>query len=1001
MQANTSMIRSEKELDKIDLLNQESWKLNRTDTKKAFSLAEEAYQLAQKNNYLKGSGQALRTMGACSIWTSKNDEALSLSFEAIKYLKQANEISEEAQVNYNIGTNFYYMADYDNSLKYFQQSYHLYEQSGNKLGMAEARNGMGTVYYTTGENQQAVDCLLHSLQSCRELNDYDIRQKVLDGLGAAYNNLKQYDKALEVQQECIELIRQHGGTPQVEAFVLDGMGNTYVRINEMEKALEHYSRSLEIRKRISFKVGEATTLCNIGKLYHLQNKNDKAFECLNEAYSIASDINSPEWIYRSSEALASLYEEIGNTKKALSFYKIFHNAYEEVRKEKAEKKSKSLEMQWKMEQVENEKVLLHKKNQELEAVFKDVVLLSEIGQKITSCLSAETIIETVYESLNTVMDASGFGIGLFDKTNNTLEFPGYIEKGEFLDDSDGYSLDDINRAAVWCYNNQKEVLIGDYKKEIIKYVKIVQEASAGELPESVIYIPLTLNEKKLGVITVQSFSKNAYTPYHLNIIKNLAVYTAIAMENARLYNMMEEEVIERTHEVIARKEEIEQAYENTRLLSEIGQQLTSTLSFEKIFNSLHENVNQLMDAACFGVRIYHPDKNMVEYKYELENGIREETAWVSMEDEDNYSVWCISNKKEIFLSDNQKEYQKYVKQIRVVSGDMPHSLIFYPMMMGDKVIGVITTQSFKRNAYSQYHLDILKTLASYTAIALENANLYENLEEKIRVRTLEVIQQKEIIEEKNKHITDSIHYAKRIQEAILPPPRLVKEYLHDSFIFFKPKDIVSGDFYWMERLKDKVIFAVVDCTGHGVPGALLSIVSHNYLTRSVNEEKLTSPAAILDYLNKAIHESLNKNKSDFQVNDGMDIAICALHDDGKTLEYAGAYNPLLLVKNNAIVEYKGNKYSIGSYLLQENESYTNHTINLEKGDAFYLFSDGYADQFGGTVGKKFKTGKLKELLLSIHTLKAEQQKQELDRNFELWKGGNEQVDDICIIGVKV
>src|ERR1051326_6562251 len=250
----------------------------------------------------------------------------------------------------------------------------------------------------------------------------------------------------------------------------------------------------------------------------------------------------------------------------------------------------------------------------------------------------------------------------------------------------------------------------------------------------------------LGVITVQSFSKNAYSNYHLHMLRNMAMYAAIALENAGLYSNMEEEVKRRSGEAIKQKEEIERTYKNQQLLGEIGQQITSTLQFDTIFTKLYENVNELMNAECFGVRIHHPAKNAVEYKFEMENGEKYDPVMVPMTDDNNYTVWCIKNQKEIFLNDNVKEYKKYVKEIRVVSGEMPHSLLFSPMMIGERLVGVITVQSFKKHAYSPYHLDILRTLGTYTAIALENANLYENMEEKVKERTLEVVKQKEEIE---------------------------------------------------------------------------------------------------------------------------------------------------------------------------------------------------------------------------------------------------------------
>lgn len=257
--------------------------------------------------------------------------------------------------------------------------------------------------------------------------------------------------------------------------------------------------------------------------------------------------------------------------------------------------------------------------------------------------------------------------------------------------------------------------------------------------------------------------------------------------------------------------------------------------------------------------------------------------------------------------------------------------------------------------------------------------------------------QKLVIESQNQEILDSIAYAKRIQTAILPPDKLVKEYLQNSFIIYKPKDIVAGDFYWMEHKDGKVLFAAADCTGHGVPGAMVSVICNNGLNRSVREHGLTEPAKILDKTREIVIQEFEKSEE--EVKDGMDIALCSLKDN--QLEYAGAHNPLWIIRNggNEVEEIKANKQPIGKY--RANEPYTNHKLDLEKGDTIYIFSDGYVDQFGGEKGKKFMTGSFKKLLLSIQSEPMNKQKQLLEDAFEKWKGGLEQLDDVCVIGVKV
>ncbi|MFT5601162.1 MAG: serine phosphatase RsbU (regulator of sigma subunit) [Flavobacteriales bacterium] len=250
---------------------------------------------------------------------------------------------------------------------------------------------------------------------------------------------------------------------------------------------------------------------------------------------------------------------------------------------------------------------------------------------------------------------------------------------------------------------------------------------------------------------------------------------------------------------------------------------------------------------------------------------------------------------------------------------------------------------------------------------------------------------------KNKEILDSINYAKRIQSAILPSKTLIDESFSQSFIIYLPKDIVAGDFYWLEKLNNSVLFAVADCTGHGVPGAMVSVICNGGLNRSVREYGLTDPGEILDQTRQIVISEFEKSEE--EVKDGMDIALCSLENN--ILKYAGAHNPLWMIKKgeSEVIEIKADKQPIGKF--SNIASFTTHTLELEKGDTIYIFSDGFADQFGGIKGKKFKSNKLKELLISIQDKTIVEQKKILGDTFENWKGDLEQLDDVCVMCVRV
>lgn len=278
---------------------------------------------------------------------------------------------------------------------------------------------------------------------------------------------------------------------------------------------------------------------------------------------------------------------------------------------------------------------------------------------------------------------------------------------------------------------------------------------------------------------------------------------------------------------------------------------------------------------------------------------------------------------------------------------------------------------------------------------LETQN--EILEVQVIERTSEIEEQKKLIEEKNKDITDSINYAKRIQDALLPEQSSLTSIFSESFILFKPKDIVSGDFYWFTQHENKKIIVVADCTGHGVPGALMSMIGCNILNKIILDEGITQPDMILNRLNEEVRTALKQRENASETRDGMDISIITI--TGTELQYAGAHRPLYLINNNELKEIKADKFSIGG-IQEEKRTFTNHVLTLQKNDLLYLSSDGFADQFGGESGKKLMTKNFKEKLLNLQNDPMQAQKMILDEWIENWKGMREQVDDILVIGIK-
>lgn len=259
------------------------------------------------------------------------------------------------------------------------------------------------------------------------------------------------------------------------------------------------------------------------------------------------------------------------------------------------------------------------------------------------------------------------------------------------------------------------------------------------------------------------------------------------------------------------------------------------------------------------------------------------------------------------------------------------------------------------------------------------------------------------LNEKNEDLLSSIHYARLIQEAILPSEDRFKSALPESFVFHRPRDIVSGDFYWMQEYQDKILVAAVDCTGHGVPGAFMSIIGNNALNAAVREEGLTTPSLILDSLNRNVSATLRQqsSKEEAGIKDGMDIALLCIDLNHRQLQYSGAYNPLYIIRNGHLMETKGDKFPIGLSIDDKLRLFTNHTFELQEGDVIFIFSDGYPDQFGGPQGKKFKYDNFRSLLFDVHELSPRKQLKQIERTFDEWKGDLVQLDDCLVIGIKI
>ncbi len=491
--------------------------------------------------------------------------------------------------------------------------------------------------------------------------------------------------------------------------------------------------------------------------------------------------------------------------------------------------------------------------------------------------------------------------------------------------------------------------------------------------------------------------------------KNIKIYESKSNNEvggiSRDVAKMVEFVRQHSDKIRLQNEEIAAAYQNVKLLSDIGRDITAQLKVSDIVNVVSAKVENFMESASFTIAIYNSEKKRLEL---LSQQVNQEKLIVrnkSIEEKDSLAVHCFTQATPLLINDYHNQIREYFPDAVPEEKEKPvfQSRIYVPLISLDECIGVVMVQSYRKHAYQAYHVDILQNMGNNISVALENADIYQKLKQR------------------NKRIVDSISYAQRIQEAMLPSIKTIQESLPESFILFKPRDIVSGDFYWFCQLEPKPIYeevvasaegirsefkgfqppktliAAIDCTGHGVPGAFMSMIGNDLLDSIVIEHNVTRPDEILNRMHQGIRTAMKQKRN--ENSDGMDIALCTIDFEQGYLEYAGAFNPLVVIQDGEMQIIKADKKLVGVwYRENEQRAYTRHRIKLDRPTTVYIHSDGFVDQLGGANKKKFLSKRLHRFLYEIHRRPMFEQKLLLEAKLRDWIGEGTQNDDILLIG---
>lgn len=447
---------------------------------------------------------------------------------------------------------------------------------------------------------------------------------------------------------------------------------------------------------------------------------------------------------------------------------------------------------------------------------------------------------------------------------------------------------------------------------------------------------------------------------------------------------MLDKVKQRTNEVLQQKEATEQAYEDVKRLSHIGREITANITLDNIVEATYANLHQVIPTDVFAIALHNPEKKRLEFLGRRHDSSGLQRNQELLKNKNQLSVYAFEQAQSIMINDLETEYSQYIEEIPESAQFANYqSLIYLPIYAKEEIIGLITVQAKAPQTYTENHLSILHNLAIYIQIALENARIYRTLGEN------------------NEKIMDSIAYGQRIQEAMLPSKEAIQKVLPESFILLRPKDVVSGDFYWFEQKANKYLLAAIDCTGHGVPGAFMSMIGNDILNGIVIQNNITEADIILNKLHRGVRAALKQHSTENK--DGMDLALCVIDFEQNTLEYAGAFNSMIMFRDGEMEIVPANKFPIGGwYRPDEDRRFDKHCIKIDRPTTFYIFSDGYADQIGGPRNRKFMVGRFRRLLQEIHREPMAKQQKILEKEMKHWLGNKRKpVDDVLVIGFKI
>ncbi|WP_338760469.1 tetratricopeptide repeat protein [Bernardetia sp. ABR2-2B] len=816
------------------------------------------------------------------------------------------------------------------------------------------------------------------------------RARGLRLVGFYHQHKNNYDSAIHFFKISADTYQELGDSVEY-SFVLNNLGGMYYVQGNYQRALENLLIAIGIQQRYDKKLQVARALNNMALIYKKNNKYEKAIQMHKQAIQMKKKLNDSTGIVAGYLNIGSVYFELKDYKEASIYFE---------------------------------------KGLPLTIQLKDNMLLCQyyisLGMSLVKTDSLQTnktkiifYFDKAEQIAQKLQDRHLWFYIYFGKAEYYYQYQDY-KKAEFFTKKAldlAYStglrnkISNIYRLLANIYQQKSEFeLAANYfekyanlddslkNEQSVNETKRLQAVFESERQEQII---TTLREQKK--LQESEIERQEIWNYSLatGAILLLVIAILVFMQK-RERDKQNKEILEKSTEISQQKEEITQqnnqlkeTFSRLSILSEIGRKITATMDEDALIYIIKESIEPIMPVDGFGIGIYNPRSQAIEYNNFIE---KNETLPFHMEsateDTKSLSVQSFLEDKEYFIVDVKKEYfQKNKKHISPIIGEIPQTAFLIPLRIRERPIGVMTIQSFEKNPYTEDNLALLRNLSTYVSIAVANANAYK------------------LIRDKNQNILDSMRYAKTIQGVLTPTEKSILNQFVDYCLIYSPKDIVSGDFYWLTKINDYTFIAVVDCTGHGIPGAFMSMIGNMLLDELINQEKHMQPSKILRLMHERVRKLLkqdikpNSRNSSKSNKDGMDMILCRIKKRTSALyevAYSGAKRPLWYAEpsHTEIQEIGATRSSIGGKQREEKRLFEENIIQLPAGSSLYLTTDGFADQ-NSPQAERIGSYNLKLFLNTILNENMPTQQDLLIDFLEAHQKDAEQRDDITFWGVRL